>query len=471
MSSNFDFIFHFSISSIIFNNLKLVAVTTKSAMYILCRQTVSPLLQKIPQGRHQSMINSKIFKKTLPCLLHIFSCNALVSQQPAAEIKKSLGGLGSSTVSFHEQVTLWLDESSIAYQDISVSKSPYRILGLGQNLEGDSYDVGLHILPTPTQLSSPISPTLCKTLTDDNSTPFQTIIHLHQDVWNNKDEIVKARISAKVKEVNHRWFARKTTLRRIDITTAMTFLQEHHLWGATRSKFNYGLFAKDDELVAVATFSPRRHVQRGNSSRPYRSHELIRYCAQKDGHVIGGITKLVAGFCKDFAPDDLVTCIDRDWGDGSGWQGIGFERVSVMPPLVMAVGGDGIRRYMVGAGIGKENQCDKDDRNGRPGISLDTFGELDSITDHEDANSILASQNLCPVYDAGVERRILLVANTKLDSKASIRRRELGIEDLDVSEETNAADLWGQSVPSFPNEYYSSNSGINSLLQYAKEKE
>ena len=76
-----------------------------------------------------------------------------------------------------------------------------------------------------------------------------------------------------------------------------------------------------------------------------------------------------------------------------------------------------------------------------------------------------------PVYDAGVERRILLVANTKLDSKASIRRRELGIEDLDVSEETNAADLWGQSVPSFPNEYYSSNSGINSLLQYAKEKE
>jgi hypothetical protein len=72
------------------------------------------------------------------------------------------------------------------------------------------------------------------------------------------------------------------------------------------------------------------------------------------------------------------------------------------------------------------------------------------------------------VYDAGVERRILLVAKTKLDSKACLRRRELELEDMDDFKETNAIDLWEHSIPTFPNEYYSSNSGINSLLEYAK---
>ena len=403
-----------------------------------------------------------ILPQTLACL-SLYSCDALVCRSQLRSSRRA-----NSSVSFHGKVTSWLDESGISYQDLSISQSPYRILGLGQNVEGNSFDIGLHILPTPTNQSSPISPTLCKALTDDNSKPFQTIIHLHQDVWNNKHEIVKARISAKVKEVNRRYFARKTTLRRIDITTAIDFLQEHHLWGATRSKFNYGLFDKYEMLVAVGTFSPRRHVQRGGSSRRYRSHELIRYCSQRDGHVIGGITKLIAGFCRDFAPDDIVTCIDRDWGTGSGWESIGFDRVSVMPPLVMAVGDDGIRRYMVGAGIGKENQSSKDDRNGRPGISVEIFDKLENMTSCEEANNLLASRHLYPVYDAGVERRILLVAKTKLDSKACLRRRELELEDMDDFKETNAIDLWEHSIPTFPNEYYSSNSGINSLLKYAK---
>ena len=197
-------------------------------------------------------------------------------------------------IDFHQEVSSWLETSQIPFQDITIQQSPYKILGLGlgQDEEG-FFAVGLHIIPTPTNLSSCMQPNLFKKLTDDATLPFKTLIHLHQDVWKNKKEIVQARISAKVNRVNHRWYARKTIPKRIDITTTIDFLETHHLWGATRSKFNYGLFS-NDELVAVGTFSPRRHVQRGVSSRPYRSHELIRYCAKRDGHVIGGITKLVS---------------------------------------------------------------------------------------------------------------------------------------------------------------------------------
>lgn len=363
---------------------------------------------------------------------------------------------------FHKEVTSWLETSQIPFHDVSIKQSPYNVIGLGK--KEDFFQFGLHVIPTPSNLLR-IQPNLCKKITDDTKLPFKTVIHLHQDVWDNKKEIVQARIHAKVNRVKQKWFARKTTVQRINITTTINFLETHHLWGATRSKFNYGLFM-NDELIAVATFSPRRHVQRGNSCRPYRSHELIRYCSIRDGHVIGGITKLIAGFCRDFAPDDLVTCIDRDWGDGEGWQSIGFQRVSVMSPLIMVVGDDGVRRYLVGAGIGSENNSSKSDRNGRPGISMETYKDLGKMTCGINAAEYINSQNLYPVYDAGVERRILLIKESKLESQAYTLRQELGLVDLDSSYRS-VLDLWADSSPSFPSEYYSKNSGINALLQDA----
>lgn len=371
---------------------------------------------------------------------------------------------------FVETVTSWLRDANITYGDISEQiSSPYTVVGIGK--VGDCFKVGLHIIPYPSETNI-IDPTLCKTLTDNETLPVQTIIHLHEDVWNRKNDIVKARLAAKVNRVNHRWYARKTRVQRIDIITTMDFLNEHHLWGATRSKFNYGLFDTDDELIAVATFSPRRHVNRAESSRPYRSHELIRYCAKKDGHVIGGITKLVSAFCRELAPDDLVTCIDRDWGSGEGWQPIGFDKVAVMPPLVMAVdnnSGIPIRKYMVGAGIGSKENDSNNEKNGRPGIPSDVFIQLGEITDDNGALEVLRSNNLFPVYDAGVERRLLVIENTKLETQASMRREELGLDDIiheiDVKD---SVEIWQKSKPSFPADYYSSNTGINSLLIDAK---
>ena len=379
---------------------------------------------------------------------------------------------------FHKEVASWLQSSNITFHQHTIDESPFPIISLGK--EGDSYKVGLHIIPTPK--TSRIPPNLCKQLTDDSHLlPFETIIHLHQDVWNNKNEIVKARIAARVNFINQRWYARKTTLKRINIVTAMEFLENHHLWGATRAKVNYGLFDKgNDELIAVATFSPRRHVKRGDveggdgSSRPYRSHELIRYCSKRDGRAVGGITKLIAGFCRDFAPDDLVTCIDRDWGDGRGWLGIGFEKVNVMPPLLMAVGDDGVRRYLVGAGIGHEEKnrnsgSGKNDRNGRPGISFELYQDLDGVVCDAEALECITSRNLYPVYDSGVERRMLLVNKSKLEAKASLRREELGLEEIDSPRNVTALGLWMRSKPSFPPNYYSKNTGINALLERAKQ--
>ena len=50
----------------------------------------------------------------------------------------------------------------------------------------------------------------------------------------------------------------RSVTRRVDAATLQAFL-DHHLWGPTQARFRYGLFERSsDELVAVASFSPRR---------------------------------------------------------------------------------------------------------------------------------------------------------------------------------------------------------------------
>ncbi len=380
---------------------------------------------------------------------------------------------------FDKEVTCWLDSEDVPFEELDTQKfteiSRFRLLGVGrpnpsQEVEGSSrsYKTVLHILPTPTSdPSTHIKPTLCKELTD--SKVFDTIIHLHEDVWNNKKDIVKSRILAMVGRTRRRWYARNLSVRRIDRCTAINFLEINHLWGATQSKFNYGLFSMEEELIAVATFSPRRHVHRfagNNLQQKYRSHELIRYSSVRDGRCIGGITKLIAEFIRQHAPDDIITCIDRDWGDGSGWKNIGFVKVGVMPPLIMAIGEDGVRRYCVGIGPTDEDETRR--RTSRPGINANVWKALDSVSTINEAFRCLHMHQLYPIFDAGVERRMLLVADSKWGIQASQKRSELGLGDLPTG--LDALRLWNNSSPSFPSSYYVNNKGLNLLLKGAYTK-
>jgi len=285
------------------------------------------------------------------------------------------------------------------------------------------------------------------------------MIHLHEDVWRAKTEIVRCRLMTRLGHVSSRIFARKTTVQRIDAPTAMGFLEQHHLWGATKAKYYYGLFSKNNkegELVAVATFSSRRKVIRGG--QPHRSHELVRFCARRDGVVVGGITKLIKAFTLDQKPDDIITVVDRDWGPGDGWHQLGFETVHVMPPLVMAVSSDGTRRHLVGAGIRNEEAAAAS--KGRTGLPSFVLSALEKCGNKPDAAiACLSRHHFYPVYDTGVERLIMVVPN----SLSATHTENKG------SQELNATMLWESSVPSYAKAYYSTNPGIFSLLKQAEE--
>ena len=361
-------------------------------------------------------------------------------------------------------------------------------------------NVALHLIPTPTSISECLPPKLLQTWTntvsgatkkydpnhivhakdiihnltlsaDDyihnhtlsniqhNPPHYIKIIHLHQDVWETSRAVVQARLLAQLDYgTTRRVYARRTTVRRLynqDKALAHAFLRDHHLWGATsNAKYAYGLFDKgnDDSLLAVATFGPRRNVQR--RGRQHRSHELLRFCTKPNVTVVGGLSKLLRAFCRsDTQPDDIVTLVDRNWGDGTGWQAVGFCSVAVLDPLVMAV-------------------PLLDQQDGRPPCRTPLVGHaplaynnaplwraLNATQSADTALQILFDYGYAPVFDAGVERLFYLVPTNHKDGS---------MESSDDGDDSTASlAVWENSIPSYPLHYYSPNRGVAALLKAA----
>ena len=221
------------------------------------------------------------------------------------------------------------------------------------------------------------------------------LIHLWEDQWDERAAIVRSRLLASLGRAA-RLMGRKCEARRVDAATLQAFLLDHHLWGPTQARFRYGLFERSsDELVAVASFSPRRHMER--DGKRYRSHELIRYCSRRGEAVAGGISKLIKAFSNELAPDDVVTSVDADWGDGEGWTTLGFERTRRMPPETFWIGPDGRRCHATGNAANPHRR-----RLPEP---------LRRRDDEDDGAHLerLAAAGYFAVHDAGVHKWMLLV--------------------------------------------------------------
>jgi len=110
---------------------------------------------------------------------------------------------------------------------------------------------------------------------------------------------------------------------------ALSFQRQHHLLVALPGKYRYGLF-RDGELVSVAVFGGGRRM----NGRPddYRSFELLRFCHRSGFRVVGGLSKLIRAFVRDFHPGDIMTYVDRDWTRDSNLRAIGFSAVGEIPP-------------------------------------------------------------------------------------------------------------------------------------------
>lgn len=221
----------------------------------------------------------------------------------------------------------------------------------------------LHFVDLSTFQEKEIPINYFKDFSDKFNAQNQRIIHLWEDVYLAKQELVASRILANLGKFT-RLHARHCLIERIDKPTADKFLENNHLQGSVKAKFKYGLFLKpqyvdrfidnivslndsvntdnnlfkrtEPKLIAVATFSGGRTMKVGERVGT-RSYELIRFASLQGYVVVGGMDKLLKAFTKEHEPDDIMSYIDRDWSDGRSYLKLGFLKVGELTPLCFVI--------------------------------------------------------------------------------------------------------------------------------------
>ena len=148
------------------------------------------------------------------------------------------------------------------------------------------------------------------------------LIHIWEDDWTFKQDIVKSMIVNKV-GLSKKIFARKCEIREItDNKTIRTFLDNNHLQGYIGSRFKIGLY-HNDELVSLMTFGNLRKSMRYKSK--INNYEMIRFCNKKYHTIVGGAKKLLKYFVMKYHPDEIISFSDYSRSNGDLYKKLGFD--------------------------------------------------------------------------------------------------------------------------------------------------
>lgn len=150
------------------------------------------------------------------------------------------------------------------------------------------------------------------------------LIHIFEDEWLMKKEIVMSKLLQKCQKFNQRKiFARNCTIQSITKSESDLFLNQYHLQGKDTSKIRYGLFY-DNELIAVMTFG-KQNLSRGIYSPQENTYELVRFASRHDVLCVGGASKLFKKFIADYSPKSIISYADRRWStQNSVYPKLGF---------------------------------------------------------------------------------------------------------------------------------------------------
>jgi hypothetical protein len=153
------------------------------------------------------------------------------------------------------------------------------------------------------------------------------IIHIWEDDFDSKFNIIKSKIINLIGKSNKIW-ARKCHVRKVtDINLIREFLDNNHIQGRVNSNLKLGLYL-GDELVSLMTFD---HFE-GRKRIPENQWNLNRFCNKLGHSVVGGASKLLKYFINNYNVQRIISYADRDWSSGDLYQKLGFNKVSESKP-------------------------------------------------------------------------------------------------------------------------------------------
>ena len=135
------------------------------------------------------------------------------------------------------------------------------------------------------------------------------LIHIFEDEWINRQEIVKSIILNKLGMTQHKISARDCVFKELIKKDVYNFLFTNHIQDPIVGKHNYGLFY-ENELVQLISLSKPRY----NKNFDY---ELIRSCSKLNTVVVGGFNKLIKNLP---IQGSLISYVDRRYFTGNSYK-------------------------------------------------------------------------------------------------------------------------------------------------------
>jgi len=149
------------------------------------------------------------------------------------------------------------------------------------------------------------------------------IIHIWEDDWDLKTDIIKSQIKNWLGLTENKIYARKCQVKEVtDIKIVREFLDSNHIQGFVNSSKKYGLFY-NNELVSLMIFD---HFE-GRNRMTDNEWNLSRFCNKINTNVVGGASKLFKFFINTNNPKRVISYADKDWSNGSLYYNLGFNNI------------------------------------------------------------------------------------------------------------------------------------------------
>lgn len=149
------------------------------------------------------------------------------------------------------------------------------------------------------------------------------LIQIWGNEWKCKKDIVKGRLLS-IFNSSARIFARKCEIIALANLESSQFFDSNHMQGDSSAPIVYGLTYRGKVVAAISFGSPRFGTT--------HQYELIRYCNKIGTNVVGGASRLLNHFIRQYNPTSIITYSAVRWNTGNMYSKLGFSHIGRSKP-------------------------------------------------------------------------------------------------------------------------------------------
>lgn len=183
-----------------------------------------------------------------------------------------------------------------------------------------------------------------KKKTDDCESMGIQLIHIFEDEWIFRKDIVESRLKYLLGLQTNIINARQCTIKKVSNEDKDNFLIKNHIQSRDiGSSVRLGAYY-NNSLVAIMTFGPPS-ISKGDNNIDGQ-WEMKRFCSEINLIINGIAGKLLSHFKKNYPWKKIITFADRRWSTGKLYRILGFEEIRKTDPGYWYIKGlNRIHRY------------------------------------------------------------------------------------------------------------------------------